>query len=191
MSRQKAHYTSAQRAEAIGLAITVGPSRAAKQLGLPTRTVTNWMHSPDAVVITQLTRDQVAAKLWEAVVTGTEEVLAGLRDPNARLSDKARALEVVASQHALLTGNPTSNQNINARVAGVTDQGEDLWQMTPEQVQAKWDDERKLTQWIETIEESSDEELAEWLSHDFPGLKAQLLEAKTSGESSDQEGTGQ
>jgi len=65
--------------------------KAASQLGIPHRNLSNWLRSPDAVVPKQETRDQVAARLWEAVVVGTDEVLKGLRDPRARLSDKALA----------------------------------------------------------------------------------------------------
>jgi hypothetical protein len=101
-------YTAELKAEAVGLAQSVGVTAAAKKLGIPHRTVSNWQRSPDMRAVVISSREAVAAKLWEAVVVGTDEVLAGLRDPEARLSDKARALEVVAQQHALLIGDVTA-----------------------------------------------------------------------------------
>lgn len=106
------HYPDAARAEAVGLAVSIGDYAAAERLKIPRRTVTRWRHEAEAggrlsAVVVE-TREAVAGKLWEAVVIGTQEVIAGLRDPKARLADKARALEVVAQQHALLSGGATS-----------------------------------------------------------------------------------
>src|SRR3954447_14297624 len=92
MTRQR--YSQEQKAQAVGLAYTAGVSEAARQLGIPHRSISNWVASRSFRAIVVANREAVAAKLWEAVVVGTEAVLAGLRDPSARLSDKARALEV-------------------------------------------------------------------------------------------------
>src|SRR5438046_2922746 len=105
-------YTEAERVQAI--ALPLADKEAAAQLGIPRRTVTYWRaqyregrHSA-ATPILEATRQDIAAKLWEAVTVGTEEVLRRMRDPKARLSDVAQALRVVAEQHALLTGGATA-----------------------------------------------------------------------------------
>ncbi len=108
MSAEHRKYSMEQRAEAVGLAASLGVLEASRRLAIPHRTISNWKQSPAMQGIIVRSQEDVAAKLWEAVVAGTEAVLAGLRDPNARLSDKARALEVVAQQHALLSGGITS-----------------------------------------------------------------------------------
>lgn len=106
------HWTPEQRADAIGRALATSSKTAAAQTGIPRRTISSWLarerHAPEIEALIVDSREHVAAKLWEAVTVGTEQVLAGLRDPKARLGDKARALEVVASQYALLTGGVTA-----------------------------------------------------------------------------------
>ncbi len=130
MTRQRRSYTAQERAEAVGLATTMGVTAAARQLGIGHTTVSAWMRSPSpalqAVIVES--REAVADKLWQAVVAGTDAVLRGLQDPRARLSDKARALEVVAAQHALLVGDATSrteNQNLNLSVNVADELSED------------------------------------------------------------------
>jgi hypothetical protein len=103
-------YTEAERASAVGLALTVGAKRAAEQTGIPRRTLSSWLHrkSPEVEAAIVRTRDDVAARLWEAVTTGTDAVLAGLRDPKARIGDKASALRIVVEAHALISRGATS-----------------------------------------------------------------------------------
>jgi hypothetical protein len=107
-------WTDARRAEAVGLAHALGDKEASKRTGIPARTIRRWLqllHKGDERALAILdapTREQVAAKLWEGVTVGTEAVVAGLSDPRSRLGDKARALEVLATQHSLLTGGVTS-----------------------------------------------------------------------------------
>ncbi|MDP8905607.1 MAG: hypothetical protein M3N29_09925 [Chloroflexota bacterium] len=119
MTRQA--YSAEERAEAVGLAMSVGDHEAARRLGIPRRTISEWRHQPGMQPVVSASREQVAERLWEAVVVGTEEVLRGLRDPKARLSDKARALEVVAREHALLTGRATSHALVAQWRAGSAD----------------------------------------------------------------------
>lgn len=112
-------YTEAERADAVGLALAMGTKQAAAKLGIPRRTLSSWVQRPTAEVQAAISRsrDDVAARLWEAVTTGTEAVLAGLRDPKGRLGDKANALRIVVEAHALITGGATArteNLNVNA-----------------------------------------------------------------------------
>lgn len=110
-------YSQEERAEAIGLALSVGVNRAGEQLGIPHRTISNWMVRPEAVALVARSERDVAARLWEAVDVGTEAVLAGLRDPSARLSDKAAALRVVAEQWQLLSGRATARTETSTSMA--------------------------------------------------------------------------
>lgn len=106
--QENRQYSTEERLEAVGLAISIGANRAADQLGIPRRTVSHWLGRADTEPAVIASRQMIADRLWEAVETGVEQVLIGLQDPTARLSDKAKALEVVATQHALLTGGVTS-----------------------------------------------------------------------------------
>jgi transposase-like protein len=139
MTADRRHYSAETRSEAVGLALSVGVKEAGRRLGIPYRTVSHWLARPEAQVAITRSRDDVAAKLWEAVTVGTEAVLAGLRDPKARLSDKAQALRVVAEQYALLTGGATSrseNLNINADA-----------ELAPPQL--SWEEMAQLAEWLD------------------------------------------
>jgi hypothetical protein len=116
-------YTAEERAAAVGLAMSIGPMRAAHQLGYPVRTVTAWRrgenHKSDLAPIVAASRQELARRLWEGVTAGVDAVLEGLHDPRQRLADRARALEVVMNAHALLTGGVTSrvqSENVNVNV---------------------------------------------------------------------------
>ena len=104
-------HQPADRAKAIGLALAVGAVNASDATGIPRRTISSWLSgerpAPELDAALAASRDDVVAKLWEAVSAGTAAVLDGLRDPRARLGDKAQALRVVSEQYALLTGRAT------------------------------------------------------------------------------------
>jgi hypothetical protein len=104
-------HSDARRAEAIGLGLALGADEAAKRTGIARRTISRWLADPRRVeeAVDPTTHEAIVGKLWEAVTVGTDAVLAGLRDPRARLGDKARALEIVSERHALLTGHSTAN----------------------------------------------------------------------------------
>lgn len=108
----KTHWTPEERATAIGIGFTRGGSVASEVTTIPRRTISRWLHQDgnDPVVASAIleTERAVVDKLWRAVTEGVDLVTAGLRDPKARLGDKARALEVLATQHALLSGRVTS-----------------------------------------------------------------------------------
>jgi transposase-like protein len=116
-------YTAEERAAAVGLAMSIGPLRAARQLGIPPRTLAHWRrgerHGTDITPIVAASRQELARMLWQGVEAGVTAVLEGLHDPRQRLADRARALEVVMNAHALLTGGPTSrvqSENVNVNV---------------------------------------------------------------------------
>jgi len=124
----KPRATAEERAEAVGLALVVGPVEAARRLGIPPRTVADWRrkalerNEPEIVA----TRDALVARLWSAVELATEQVEQGLRDPRARLGERAQALRVLVDAHALVAGEATqrvesTNLNLSAGPA-VSDQ---------------------------------------------------------------------
>jgi transposase-like protein len=97
------------RLQAIALATTIGPLRAAKQLGLPPRTVSYWMHQPAASPIIAAAERTMAERTVAAHEKALEAVEGSLTDPNARLGEKAQALRVLGEQAALAQGRATSN----------------------------------------------------------------------------------
>src|SRR6266542_1344525 len=105
-------YTEGERSQAVGLALAIGPKRAAEQLGIPRRTISYWLargaFTPAVEAALVATEEAIAERLWDTFTLGLEQVRAGLKDANARLGDKARALEVVAAQWQLLTGRATA-----------------------------------------------------------------------------------
>jgi hypothetical protein len=68
------------------------------------------------------TREQLADRLKVAASMALNSVVAGLQDPKARLSDRARALEILLQQHALITGQPTERTESLSWHATLTDQ---------------------------------------------------------------------
>jgi hypothetical protein len=116
-------YTAEERAEAVGLAMSVGPKKAALQLSYPIRTVSAWRagerHGGDVAPIIAASRADLARMLWQGVEAGVAAVLEGLHDPRQRLGDRARALEVVMNAHQLLTGGVTAriqSENLNVNL---------------------------------------------------------------------------
>jgi len=107
-------YTAEQRAEAVALAASIGPLKAAKQLGLPKSTVALWMHRPAAAPIIAEANRAIAERLEEAHSEALSAVLAGLRDPRSRLGDRAAALRTLGEQLALAKGRATSNVELHS-----------------------------------------------------------------------------
>ena len=107
-------YTNEQKAEALGLAASVGPKRAAEHLGLPVRTVTYWTHQPASSVVMAAAEATIAERLKAAHAAALQAVMDGLRDPRSRLGDRATALRVLGEQLALAEGRATSNVELHS-----------------------------------------------------------------------------
>jgi hypothetical protein len=105
-------YTAEERAAAVGLAMSIGPMRAAHQLGYPVRTVTAWRagerHGSDVAPIIAASRQEMSAVLQEAADLGASTLLAVMRDPKASAVAKVRAAEVAIDKHLLFSGAATS-----------------------------------------------------------------------------------
>ena len=108
MSERRANrsYTAAERAEAVALALAIGPLKAAEQLGIPPRTVAAWRsgerQAPEVRAVILSSRHALAERMNEILSVASEQVLAGLRDPRQRLGDRVRALEVALAAARLL-----------------------------------------------------------------------------------------
>jgi hypothetical protein len=115
-------YQAEERAEAVALAASLGPKKAALQLGYPIRTVSHWTHGDthraDLAPVMQAAEATIAARLTAAHRVALDAVLAGLADPKSRLGDRAAALRTIGEQLALAEGRATSrtestNLNVN------------------------------------------------------------------------------
>ena len=107
-------YTVEERAEAVALSASIGPLKAAKQLGYPPRTVASWGHKPAAAPIIAEANRTIAERLREAHSEALAAVLVGVRDPRSRLADRAAALRTLGEQLALAEGRATANVDLHS-----------------------------------------------------------------------------
>jgi transposase-like protein len=140
-------YTAEERAAAVGLAMSIGPMRAAHQLGYPVRTVTAWRagerHGDDVAPIVAASRQEMGAVLQEAADLGASTLLAVMRDPKASAVAKVRAAEVAIDKHLLFSGAATSrteSTSVNYNIP----EGSPLAEMT-------WEEREELRRYIAAI----------------------------------------
>jgi transposase-like protein len=146
------HYSAEEKTSGVALAASIGPKKAAEQLGFPVRTVTYWMHQPQASPIIRAAETTIAERLAAAHEKALAAVLEGLDDPRARLSDRAAALRVLGEQRLLAEGRATvrsENLNLSANVP----------LMTPE-------DRDAAAEFVRALSAMSDDELRVWLASD-------------------------
>jgi hypothetical protein len=135
----------AERARAIA---TSGSARqVAAAMGVPRRTVSFWRRQDaerqhtGATPIVEATREELGRALWQGVTTATDAVRRGLDDPKARLSDKARALEVLLNPHQLLVCESTAIvSSINVDPTANVD---------PE-LSLAWEERDQLREWLDS-----------------------------------------
>lgn len=119
MARSK--YSLEQRSEAVGLAASVGQTKAAEATGIPKQTIDWWMRNEFKHLV-DAARDTVAERFWLAVQVGLGSVVEGF-DSQAPLKDKAYALGVVYDRYALLTGGATTRSE-NRDITGTLSDSE-------------------------------------------------------------------
>lgn len=100
-------YTQAQKAEAVGLASVTSQKHAAESLGIPRRTLGQWVNDPQWQDLRDASRDQLATQMWVGIQIGLAEVVKDIQG-EAPLRDKATALGILYDKHALLTGAATA-----------------------------------------------------------------------------------
>jgi len=125
VSRPHATYGPAVKAEAVALALTVGPNAAADQLGIPRRSVANWMHAPAAAAIGEATRAGIEDQLWRSFCRAVD-VLSGMlgtaeHPPQGlKLGDVARTVETLLRSYQLLTGRATERLEVAELFPGIS-----------------------------------------------------------------------
>lgn len=115
------HYSQEEMASAVALAASLGPKKAALQLGYPPRTVARWMHRPAASPIIQEAERTIAARLEAAHALALDAALVFLKEPGGRHrgSDIAALLRVLGEQSALAAGRATSRTESMSLTASV------------------------------------------------------------------------
>lgn len=108
MSRTVRTYTPEQRAQAVARASVIGPKVAARELGIPYRSVARWHSSPSPELAA--VRLEAARSLIDEYAELETLALARVREtlPTAPAHHAARALEVIAEHRALLAGEATA-----------------------------------------------------------------------------------
>src|SRR5574340_1772843 len=116
-----ATYSPERRAEAIGLAVTVGSSAAMARTGIPRRTIDRWLREPATRAIVATSAEPLAERLKAAIDLGLAEVTKGLANPREGLHAKARALEVLHDAYRLASGQSTANVATRSVLADMPD----------------------------------------------------------------------
>lgn len=149
MSGQR--WPADRRAEAIGLGVSLGVIEAAKRTGIPRRTISKWLQEPDALIVREQTREDVAAALWQVVSEGTAEARRRIKDPATRAGELAQLIKVAADQYALLTGGVTDRtESLNVHA-----EAELIQPVTTATLRAQ------LAEFMAMIENATDDEIAE------------------------------
>lgn len=101
-------YSEETKAKAVAQAELNGQAQAARDLGIPKRTLGEWFHDPKYAAMREESRDKVGEAFWTGVQIALDAVMADIASGDASLRDKAVALGIVFDKWALLTGNATS-----------------------------------------------------------------------------------
>ena len=122
MPSQRRRYTAKQKAEAVGIALADGVTRAAEVTGIPKQTIDYWQSKPEFGPLRTTARETVAEQFWVGIQVGLREVIKGI-EGDAPLKEKADALRVLADRFALLTGSATSRTE-SRDITGTISDGE-------------------------------------------------------------------
>jgi hypothetical protein len=101
-------YTAKQRAEAAGIAIVEGVTRAGEQTGIPKTTIQRWLAKPECVQMRTTAREEFLADIYVGMQIGSDALAQGLADPEVPLNHKAAAWSALVDRYALLSGEATS-----------------------------------------------------------------------------------
>lgn len=149
MTRTRRRYSDDEKALAVGLAASLGPVRAARQLGIPARNVSLWMSEPRWRTYLEASHDQILETLRQASAAAASDLLRIIRDPNASDRDKVRASEVALDRYQLMSGGATErSENLNVEVQAAS-------AYTTPEIRAQ------LAEWMAIIERATDEEMAQ------------------------------
>lgn len=100
------------KAKAVGLALVTSGAEAARQMGLPERTVQQWVASPEFAALRATPREDVVDAMWVAAQEGVHALREGITNPKAYLRDKVAAFDSLMEKWALLRGEATSRTEL-------------------------------------------------------------------------------
>lgn len=110
-------YSAEEKASAVALAASIGPLKAARQLGIPPRTVASWTHLPAASPIIAAAHATLAQRLASAHDEALAIAKARLHGPKLADRDLASYIRVFGEQRALAEGRATANVELHATTA--------------------------------------------------------------------------
>lgn len=152
-------YTYAERAEAVALALSLGDvKRAARESGVPRRTLTRWMAElrdgegrvativAEPVTLTTI-RDRFASIVAQGVAVLGEKI----NDPRTRAGEVAQAVDVSIRGWALVDAAARAEAERK-----VLEPDDEPWPMTPDELAT-------TTAFWRAIAEASDDEIREYL----------------------------
>lgn len=109
------------KAEAVALALVVGDTKAAEQLGIPRRTVSSWRAKAEATAdpIVLETKEQLVDLARDTAARALYRLRERIDDPSARVGELASALRVLVEAGQLLAGEATARIESTSVVASV------------------------------------------------------------------------
>lgn len=114
MTRRPSNYTLQEKLEGASIALAVGDEAAARQLGIPRRTISMWRNDPRIIAaLPEQTLSPLAVSLNRVVNKAIACVEAKLDDPAARLGEMAQVLKVAHEGARLAAGE--ANRRVEAR----------------------------------------------------------------------------
>ena len=96
-----------ERARAVGIAVLTSGSEAARQTGIPERTINQWLVSPEFAELRERTRDQVAEEWWSIVQFGFRRVRE-LLETEKDTQKAATATAIITDKMLVIRGEATS-----------------------------------------------------------------------------------
>jgi len=140
MTATRRKYTAKQRAEAVGIAVVEGVTRAEETVGIPKETIQYWTRKPEFAHLRTIAREVVVEALWVGIQVGVDEVTKGLRG-DAPPDKKAAALAILYDRYALMTGAATSRSENRTLTEGLDDHERDaLRKLLEEAIEAATSD---------------------------------------------------
>lgn len=102
-------YPPETRARAVALSVATGSTReASKALGIPRRTVSDWMQHPDALPVREAALTTASERFAAIIDAGTTVILERIASPKVRLGEVVQAVDAAFRAASLLSGRPTS-----------------------------------------------------------------------------------
>ena len=95
-----------ERARAVGIAVLTGASEAARQTGIPERTIAQWVESDEFAKLRERKKDEVAEEWWAGVQTAARSIIKDIDSASVR--DRAVAFGILVEKMLLVRGEATA-----------------------------------------------------------------------------------